>query len=64
VSLPVTRSLPEHLVPGIGQITDRLADHQPGITRYPPQDLPPGIHLPEQADVAGENSDRDLAPPE
>jgi len=53
-----------HLVPGSGQVTDRLADHQPGVTGHPPQDLPPGIHLPEQVDVAGENSDRDLASPE
>ena len=36
------------------------AGHRParrppaGCHRNPPQDLPPGIHLPEQADVAGE----------
>jgi hypothetical protein len=29
-----------HLVPGSGQVTDRLADHQPGVIGRPPQDLP------------------------
>jgi hypothetical protein len=51
---PITPSLLRHLIPGTGQVTDRLGDHQPGVTGHPPQDLPPGIHLPEQADVAGE----------
>ena len=51
---------PGHLIPGTRQVTDRLADHQPGVIGHPPQDLPPGIHLPKQADVAGENSDREL----
>jgi len=49
-----------HFDPGAGQVTDRLGDHQPGVVGHLAQDLPVGVLLAELADVAGENSDRDL----
>ena len=32
---PITRSVLRHLIPGTGQVTDRLGDHQPGVTGHP-----------------------------